>query len=125
MGSLLAVTCLLALQQLHVSPSPTSVGVALQVRATTRAGAPADVEVELQLPDGSRRSLGPTGSDGALTCALEQPGPHALSASVDGVRCVVSVTAAPVRRRWLLGLASVPLGLAFLFVHLRRAKASQ
>ena len=121
---MLAVTCLFALQQLHVAPSPASVGAELQVRATTASGEPADVAVELELPDGRRRPLGATGSAGRLTCVLEQPGPHAFRASVDGVRCVVSVVAAPARRRWALALASVPLGLALLFVHLRRAKAA-
>ena len=62
-----------------------------------------------------------TGADGGLRFTPEAVGLHAFAASIDGTRCVVPVAVGPERRRWLLGLACVPLGVALLVALLRRA----
>ena len=123
MSSVLAVTCLFALQQLQVAPRPTQVGEEVVVTASSGGQRVAGVAVEVQLPDGQRRRAGQTDADGLLRFRPEVTGLHAFVAEIDEVRCVAPVTVAPARRRWLLALAAVPLGLVLLALHLRRAAA--
>jgi len=122
-SSVLAVTCLFALQQLQVAPRPTQVGAEVVVTASSGGQRVAGVAVEVELPDGQRRRAGQTDADGSLRFRPEVTGLHAFVAKIDEVRCVAPVTVAPARRRWLLALASVPLGLVLLALHLRRATA--
>ena len=122
---MLAVTCLFALQQLQVGPVPTQVGKAVVVSATDKAMPAASITVEVELPDGSREPAGVTDAEGRLSFTPSVVGPHAFVATIDGVRCVAPIAIGAARNRWLLGLASVPLGLALLFVHLRRARAAR
>jgi len=121
----LAVTCLFALQQLQVGPVPTQVGSEVVVSATDDAMPAAAVAVEVELPDGSRRSVGATDEAGALRFTPEVAGQHVFVATIDGVRCVAPIAVGAARRRWLLALAGVPLGLALLFVHLRRLRSAR
>lgn len=121
MGTVLAVTCALALQQLHAAPLPTHVGAEVVVTASGAAGPLEGVRVEVELPGGVRQPVGVTGADGGLRFTPEAVGLHAFAASIDGTRCVVPVAVGPERRRWLLGLACVPLGVALLVALLRRA----
>ncbi len=121
MGNLLAVTCALALQQLQAAPLPAQVGAEVVVAARGAAGPVEGLRVEVELPSGVRQPAGITGADGALRFTPDAVGLHAFAASIDGVRCVLPVAVAPQRRRWLLGLACAPLGVALLVVLLRRA----
>ncbi|MCK5944946.1 MAG: hypothetical protein KAI24_23365, partial [Planctomycetes bacterium] len=109
MSSALAVTCLFALQQLQVAPVTTQVGRAVVVTATRAAEPVGGVAIEAKLPDGSRRPVGTTRDDGTLRFTPEVAGTHAFAATIDGVRCATPLQVAEHRRRWLLGLASVPL----------------
>lgn len=122
MSSVLVASCLFVLQQLQVSPAPTEVGREVVVTARDAAGAAAVASVEVVLPDGQRRALGATDAGGVLRFTPRAPGLHAFAASLDGVRCVAPVSVAAARSRWLLGLASVPLGLALLYAQLRRRR---
>lgn len=122
---MLAVTCLFALQQLQVGPMPTQVGKEVFVTATDAAMPAAAVVVEVELPDGSRRPAGATAEDGRLRFTPQVAGQHVFVATIGGVRCVAPIAVGAERNRWLLGLASVPLGLALLFVHLRRVRRSK
>jgi hypothetical protein len=117
----LAVTCLFALQQLQVGPMPTQVGKEVFVTATDAAMPAAAVVVEVELPDGSRRPAGATAEDGRLRFTPQVAGQHVFVATHRTPPIAVGAE----RNRWLLGLASVPLGLALLFVHLRRVRRSK
>lgn len=123
MSTVLAASCLFVLQHLHASPAPARVGDEVIVTAEDGAGAAAAATVEVVLPDGARRVLGATDGDGVVRFTPTAPGLHAFAAELDGVRCVAPVTVAAHRRRWLLALASVPLGLALLYAQRRRRAA--
>ena len=139
MSSVVVLTCLLSLQQLTVGPVPSSVGQELVVRATelgepvANPGSAADVVreavagvmVSLELPDGSLREIGLTDAAGLLKFRPEVPGQHAFSADLSGVRCVASLPIAPARNRWLLGFVCVPLGLAVMWLQMRRLLAGR
>ena len=136
MTSYVLLTCLFSLQQLHVDPVSSVVGAEVAVRASQpkplglqndaiglpQVAAPG-VEVEIELPDGMTRVLGVTDSDGLLRFTPTSVGLHAFSASIHGVRCVTTIPIAPARNRWLLGIVCVPLGLAVLWLQLRRVLA--
>lgn len=115
------MTCLLAMQQLQVGPVPTHVGSELVVTASIDSAPRAGVLVAVQTPDGDERRAGVTDAAGTLRFVPAEPGLHAFVASLDGVRCVAPISVGPPRRRWLLALASVPLGVALLVVLIRRA----
>ena len=123
MTSVLAASCLFVLQHLHASPAPARVGDEVVVVARDAAGDPAATPVEVLLPGGALRSIGGTDGDGVLRFVPEEAGLYAFSTSLGGVRCVAPVTVAAARPRWLLALATAPLGLALLYRHLRRLRA--
>ena len=139
MSASVVLTCLFAFQQLHVGPEPASVGQEMVVTATQlqqpKPGpgiaalpvqvAAAGIEIALELPDRSVRALGNTGSDGLLRFPADVAGSLAVSATIDGVRCVPAFVVAPARSRWLLGIVSIPLGLALLWLQVRRLIASR
>ena len=87
--------------------------------------AAAGVMVSLELPDGTSREIGVTDASGLLKFHPEVPGQHAFSADLSGVRCVASLPIAPARDRWLLAIVCVPLGLAVLWLQIRRLLASR
>jgi hypothetical protein len=140
---------LIAFQQLHIDPKPAAVGQEMVVRATQlqatqlQATQPQElaagdqqpagpmqvpakgVEVSLELPDRSTRVLGVTGADGLLRFAATEAGSMSVSANIANVRCVAAFVVAPARKRWLLALVSVPLGLALLWVQVRRLLAAK
>jgi hypothetical protein len=138
-STVVVLTCLLSLQQLTVGPAPSSVGQELVVRATVlgepavKPGSAAEavpeaaagVVVSLELPDGTSRELGVTDASGLLKFHPEVPGQHAFSADLSGVRCVASLPIAPARNRWLLAIVCVPLGLAVMWLQIRRLLAGR
>ena len=63
-----------------------------------------------------------TDSDGALRFVPETAGQHTFVADVGGVRCLTPVFAQQRAGRWLLAVGSVPLGLALLWIQLRRIR---
>ncbi|MFT4514071.1 MAG: hypothetical protein ACI89X_004877 [Planctomycetota bacterium] len=83
------------------------------------------IAVSLGLSDGTSRELGVTDASGALKFQPDVAGQHAFSANISGVRCVASMPIAPARNRWLLAIVCVPLGLAMLWLQLRRLFASR
>lgn len=85
----------------------------------------AGVMVSLELPDGTSREIGVTDASGLVKFHPEVPGQHAFSADISGVRCVASLPIAPARDRWLLAIVCVPLGLAVLWLQIRRLLASR
>lgn len=138
MSASVLFTCLLSFQQLTVGPAPASVGEELVLRATiakdgepVAAGVPPvqtaaeGVAVTLALPDGSTRDVGTTDASGALRFRPEVAGQHAFVATIDGVRCLASLAVAPARNRWLLGIVCVPLGVALLWLQVRRLAAGR
>ena len=139
MSASVVLTCLFAVQQLTVGPVPSAVGHQVVLRATALAdlavepGASADpvqsaaagTAISLELPDGSSRQIGATDAAGVLRYELEVPGQHAFSANISGVRCVASMPVAPARNRWLLAIVCIPLGLAMLWLQLRRLLAGR
>ena len=109
------------MQQLAVDPVPALVGQEVSVRATTVEDKPVGgLVVAVEMPDGTSRELGKTDANGKLAFTAAVPGPHVMSASIDGVRCVASVAFGPARKTWWLAIVCVPLGLALLWVHGRR-----
>lgn len=87
--------------------------------------AAAGIAVSLELPDGTSRNIGVTDAAGMLKFQPKVPGQYAFSASISGVRCVASMPVAPERSRWLLAIVCVPLGLALLWLQIRRLLASR
>lgn len=75
------------------------------------------------MPDGTRRELGATDADGAVAFTAVMAGPHVFSATINGARCVASVAFGAARKPWLLAIVCVPLGLALLWVYVRRMLA--
>jgi len=119
--SVVTLVCAALLQQLQGAPFPAEVGQPMTVRAT-RAGEPQPgVQIVVELPDGSRRDLGPTGADGSLAFVPETPGGHVFAAELAGVKLIAPHPVVAPRRRWLLALASVPLGSVLLW-RLSRAR---
>lgn len=109
------------MQQLAVDPVPALVGQEVAVRATTLEEKPVGgLAVAVELPDGTTRELGKTDAAGEVAFTADVAGPHVLSATIDGVRCVASVAFGPARKTWWLAIVCVPLGLALLWVHGRR-----
>ena len=124
-GTSVVLTCLFAVQQLAVEPVPAFVDQAVSVRATSAAAEIVPgLEVTVEFPDGTRRPLGTTDAQGTVNFVAETAGPHVFSATIGGVRCVASVAFRAARKSWMLALVCVPLGLALLWVHLRRLFAS-
>lgn len=117
------------LQQLDVQPFPGEVGQPVRVAASRLApGEPdgrrplAGLPIEVELPDGSRRQLAATGSDGTLHFVPEAPGTFVYRAAIDGVALVAPHRVVAPRRRWLAALACTPLGLLLLWRYLRPAR---
>ena len=136
--SYVLLTCLFSLQQLHVDPVSSVVGAEIAVQASqpkslgAEAGAvgsvqvaAAGVAVAMESPDGMNRPVGVTDVDGVLRFTPSSVGLHAFSASIRGVRCVTTISVAPARNRWLLAIVCVPLGLAVLWLQLRRVRAGR
>jgi hypothetical protein len=112
---------LFAVQQLAVDPVPAFVDQAVLVRATSAAGKAAPgLEVTVEFPDGARRALGATDTQGVVSFTAEAVGPHVFSATIGGVRCVASVAFRAAHKTWMLAIVCLPLGLALLWVHARR-----
>jgi hypothetical protein len=116
---------LLGLQLLAVEPSPAEVGQPVAVQATAASRAVAGLVVEALLPDGRRRELGRTDGDGVLRFAPEQAGEHRFVARIDGVRVIAPLQVLPSRRRWLVALACVPLGVVLLVRIWRLGRGAQ
>ena len=110
-----SLVCLFTPQVLEVTPHPAEAGAPVRVFVASSQGAAAGVSVQVRLPDGSERALGPTGADGSLQCAWSLVGDYAYSADVDGVRLLAPHVVMAVRARWPLAIVCVPLGLAFLW----------
>jgi hypothetical protein len=104
-------------------PAPAESAVTPDASEEPAQRAAAGIAVSLELPDGSSRELGVTDAFGVLKFQPEVPGQHAFSASISGVRCVASLPIAPARNRWLLAIVCVPLGLALLWLQIRRLRA--
>lgn len=114
-----AATVLLLLQQLQVTPFPAEAGQQVVVRAADATGPRAGLAVEVELPDGARRAIGSTDGRGEVAFTPELPGLHCYRAELDGVRLLAPHMVVATRRRWLLAVACVPLGLALLWRMLR------
>jgi hypothetical protein len=120
MGHVAAV--FLLLQQLQVAPFPAEAGQAVVVRASDAAGPRPGLAVDVELPDGTRRQVGSTDGHGEIGFVPEVPGPYCYRAELDGVRLVAPHMVVALRRRWLLALACVPLGLVLLWRTLTRPR---
>jgi hypothetical protein len=120
-GFVVTAVCLAALQQFQVEPYPGEVGLPVTVSAT-RDGTPlAGLELAIELPDGSTRTVGTTDAAGRLEFVPLVVGQHVFAASVDGVRVLTPFAVIAAERPWLLALGTVPLGLALLW-QLSRAR---
>lgn len=112
--------CLLAPQQLQVSPLPGEVGREVVVKAT-RGDAPlAELPIVVRLPDGSEQSLGRTVADGTIKFAAAAAGSHVFAAEVDGVEVLAPHPVVAARNVQWAAYALVPLGLALVWSNLRR-----
>ncbi|MCB9879844.1 MAG: hypothetical protein H6835_19810 [Planctomycetes bacterium] len=118
----MSVVCWFALQQLAAVPESPVAGEPVLVSARLADGPASGVSVQVVLPDGVRRPIGETDSDGALRFVPETAGQHTFVADVGGVRCLTPVFAQQRAGRWLLAVGSVPLGLALLWIQLRRIR---
>ena len=99
---------------------PATVGREVVVTAT-RAAAPAvGIEVTLEGTDGTRVVVGVTDVRGEVRHRVSAVGDFTFTATIDGVRCLAPTPFVPARDRWWLAVGSVPLGLALLWIHLRR-----
>jgi hypothetical protein len=107
------------LQQLSVAPFPAEVGDEVVVAVVAPAGPVAGLGIEVELPDRSRRSLGPTDRQGIVRVTAELVGEHVYRTQVDGVALVAPHRVVAARPRWLYALACVPLGLALLWRNAR------
>jgi hypothetical protein len=116
------LACAFGLQQLQVQPYPGTVGAPVVVTARRGDGAPLQEAVHVELPGGGVVACGVTGADGALTFTPDRAGHHVFVARVDGVRTLAPLAVVPARTRWPLALAAVPLGLAFVWWNLSRAR---
>jgi predicted RNA binding protein YcfA (HicA-like mRNA interferase family) len=118
------VTCMLLLspQGLQVEPRPAVVGHELRFTAMAGAAPRAGLAVEVELPTGERRAIGSTDGAGIVRFVPDQVGHHVFVAQIDGVRTLVPFHVDPERKRWLLALGAVPLGLVLLRANLRRAR---
>ncbi|MCA8966683.1 MAG: hypothetical protein R3F29_12715 [Planctomycetota bacterium] len=122
MTAVVTVACWLAMQQLAAAPESPSVGDVVAVRASLAAAPAVGVAVAVVLPDGGRQEIGATDAAGEVRFVPETAGQHTFVAEVGGVRCLTPVFAQGRGGRWLLALASVPLGLALLWVNLRHLR---
>lgn len=113
------LACLLSAQQLTIEPTDVVVGQEVVVEVRGEAAPLAGITVSLQSPDGLERVVGTSDRDGRLRVMLAAIGRHVFTAEVDGVRCVTPIGVQPARRRWLLALGCVPLGLASLWWQVR------
>ncbi|MFM1872687.1 MAG: hypothetical protein RL398_2109 [Planctomycetota bacterium] len=112
--------CLLAPQQLQVSPLPGEVGREVVVKAT-RGDAPlADLPIVVRLPDGSEQSLGQTAADGTVRFVAAAAGSYVFAAEVEGVEVLAPHPIVAARNLQAAAYALVPLGLALAWVNLRR-----
>lgn len=107
------------LQQIQLAPFPAEVGEPVAVRVALPAGGAGGVAVEVEGPDGGRRSAGTTDASGGLSFTPALAGGHRFTAVVDGVRLVARMEVLPARRRWPYAVACVPLGLLLLWRLLR------
>jgi hypothetical protein len=114
-GAFVSVLCLAAVQQLQVVPYPAAVGATVTVTARTDAAPLSGVEVHVESPDGTVRSLGATDADGRCVCVPEAPGQYVYAVVVEGVRVLAPHRVVARRPRGWLALATVPLGLALLW----------
>lgn len=118
-GSLALVSLL---PQLRVETRAPAVGHEVVLRIVHDDRPAQAIEVEVELPDGSRQSIGRTDGDGLCRFVPDRSGPHVFTAAIDGTRALAPFFVAARRRQWPLALATVPLGLALLWWNLRRAR---
>lgn len=114
------LTATFLLQQLGVAPYPAESGTPITITVRGAAGEPlAALPVAVATRGGAAAAAGITDGNGELRVAAGEPGDYVWSADAAGIRLVAPhvVVAAP--RRWLYGLACVPLGLALLWRLLR------
>jgi hypothetical protein len=113
-------------QHLEPTPFPVAAGSEVEVRAVDEHDrAVAGLAIEVELPDRSRRSLGITGTDGIVRFVPAEVGRYVYRAEYRGIALVAPQFAVPRPRRWLYGLACVPLGLALLWHHLRALRRAR
>ena len=108
-----------SMPQLSATPFPAVVGQPVVVTVGEAGNRLRDVEVRVELPDRVVEVVGRTGADGQLEFVPRLEGRHLFAADLAGVRNVTPLEVLPPRRRWLLGVVTVPLGLALLWAQLR------
>jgi hypothetical protein len=107
-------------QHLDVTPLPVELGDEVKVQAVSAAGQPVPgLPVAVTLPSGEARQLGATDAAGIVRFRPEVLGAYVYAATLDGVRLLSPHSAVQATRRWPYIFVAVPLGLAFLFLHLR------
>ena len=115
------IACLVALQQLHVTPFPAEVGEPVRVAAEAAGQPLPGLAVRVELPDGSQCDAGVTGTDGTLMFVPTTPGQHVFGAQVGATRLLAPHGVILPRRPWLLAVVSLPLAVALLW-RLSRAR---
>ncbi len=117
--AVLTVAC----QWLEAKPSHTEVGVEVRIEAREEDGEPiAGLALEARMPDGSVESIGATDADGDFAFVPEAVGAHRISASYGGAVLISPLHAEARAPRLWYALVCVPLGLALLWRHSRRAR---
>ena len=111
--------CLVLAPQVRAEPFPAAVGDDVTVTALREHAPVAGLAIAVELPDGTRRDCGATGTDGVLRFRPDRPGYHVFHCTLDGTRVLTPLSVVPASRRWPLALGTVPLGLALLWWNLR------
>ncbi len=112
-------------QSLDPSTHLLEVGQPLQITARDAEGKPlVGLEVGLRQAGGQVATLGRTDAAGTLAFVAAAPGPHEFAATLPQgtvLLALVDVQAGPAR--WWVTWLCLPLGLAILWAHARRARS--
>ncbi|HEX6813230.1 MAG TPA: hypothetical protein VF384_16530 [Planctomycetota bacterium] len=118
---LVTILCIAGCQQLLVVPTPVEVGQEVAVRAELERQPLPGLAITVR-GAGTSRPVGVTGPDGQVRFVPEAPGDFVAAAEIGGVETLAPFAVVPERRRWLIAVGCVPLGLALLWRNLSRAR---
>jgi hypothetical protein len=114
-ASVVTIACSAFLQQLQAAPFPAEVEEAVTVTARRDSAPLAGLRIEVRLPDGRELEVGSTDEAGTVTFVPTVVGVYVFATEVDGIRLLAPYPVVEARRRWLLAIGCVPVGLAVLW----------